>query len=113
MKILSVRTVKNKGQMASVLNLFLGMFVIAALGLFAVEFSRYLLAKDQLQGAVEASALCCQTALSSTGSPNNTDNQATAEQAGLPYSNKILFLVSQSLQPLSYLLPDSRHHNLI
>ena len=77
------RSVKNKGQAAAVLNLFLAVFFIAVLGIFSVELSRYMLARDQLKDCVAAAALCCQTTLASTGAPNNSSNQNAAQQAAL------------------------------
>ena len=77
------RVVQNSGQAASVLNLLLAVFVIVVLGIFSVELSRYMLAKDQLKSSVEAAALCCETALASTGSPDQSIHQSTAENTGL------------------------------
>ncbi len=74
---------RMKGQMASILNLAIAFFVVVAVGLFAFELTRYLLARDELKTNVEVAALSCQTTLASSGDPTSAANQQTAENTAL------------------------------
>jgi hypothetical protein len=89
-------TLKNKGQAASVFSLLFA-FAVLMIGFMAVEISRYCLACDQLKGILEATALCCQTSLQSTGNANDLGNESVAQQLAL----KILQQNSILGQPLS------------
>ncbi len=82
MRLRSALNTRKTGMAASVLNALFASIVIM-IGLFSTELSRYLLARDQLRGALEAAVLSCQTTLASTGAPTNSNNQTTAMQAGL------------------------------
>ena len=61
----------SKGQMATIMNAVIGVFVILVIGLFAFELTRYLLAQDELKTNVEVAALSCQTTLASSGDPTS------------------------------------------
>ncbi len=81
-RISKIKSIRAKGIAGSVLNLLFALAVMTV-GLFSVELNRYLLARDQLKGDLEAAALCCQTTLTSTGTPATTSSQTAAQQAGL------------------------------
>ncbi len=83
MKHILSRLYETKGQLATVLNLFLAVFLVLAIGLFSFELSRYFLARDELKTNVEAAALCCETALVSSGNPSDSTNQTNAQNAAL------------------------------
>lgn len=48
------------------------------IAMFCCELSRYFLARDELKANTEAAALCCETALVSSGNPLDTTNQTNA-----------------------------------
>jgi len=77
------RSMRIKGQAATLLNLILAIFLVLVLGFFSVELNRYFLATQQLKADVEAAALCAEVTLASTGNPDDINNQNTAEQAAL------------------------------
>src|ERR1700722_401846 len=54
-----------------------------AIAMFCFELSRYFLSRDQLKTNTEAAALCCETALVSSGDPSNAANQTTAVNTAL------------------------------
>ncbi len=83
MKLAQMKLARSNGQMVSVLNLLLAVFVVFLIGLTAFELSRYFLARDELKTNVEVAALSCQTALVSSGDPTDPNNQAAAQAAGL------------------------------
>lgn len=69
--------------MAAVFNLVLAVFLIMVIALFCCELSRYFLARDELKTNTEAAALCCETALVSSGDPLNPTNQQNAVNTAL------------------------------
>lgn len=65
------------------MNLVVAFIVVLAVGLFAFELTRYLLARDELKTNVEVAALSCQTTLASSGDPTSADNQNNAKNTAL------------------------------
>ncbi len=80
--IKTTQAIKTKGIVGSALNLLLA-FIVLIVGLFSIELSRYMLARDQLKCDLEAAVLCSQTTLASTGTPTNSRSQTTAINTGL------------------------------
>jgi len=78
----TTQAIKTKGIVGSVLSLLLA-FIVIIVGLFSIELSRYMLARDQLKSDLEAAVLCSQTTLASTGTPTNSSSQITAISSGL------------------------------
>lgn len=68
---------KKQGQLAFYAAALISLIVLI-LGLFAYEVSEYCLARGQLQTAVEASALACETTLASSGTPNSQNSLSNA-----------------------------------
>lgn len=83
MSLLKTNQKGRKGQLATIMNLIIAVFVVGAIGVFVFELTRYLLAHDELKTNVEVAALCCQTTLASSGDPTSSTNQQAAETAGL------------------------------
>jgi hypothetical protein len=83
MNLLKNRLNEQKGQLATVMNLIIAVFVVGVIGLFAFELTRYLLARDELKTNVEVAALSCQTTLASSGDPTNDTNQQNAMNSAL------------------------------
>jgi Flp pilus assembly protein TadG len=71
---------KQQGQLAFYASALIALIVLI-LGLFAYEVSEYCLAREQLQTAVEASALACETTLASSGVASSQDSQNNAFSA--------------------------------
>jgi hypothetical protein len=70
------------GQVATALNLFIGLFIVGALAIFAFEMSRIMLAREQLKACVDIAALAGEaTLLSSTQSFSTA--QLNAKQTAL------------------------------
>ena len=63
----------SRGQAATVLNLFIALFVVLALGCLSFEYSRYMLARDELKTCVDIAALTAQTAFESLGCPGDQE----------------------------------------
>jgi hypothetical protein len=86
---MKIRT--KRGQLAFYASALISLIVLI-LGLFAYEVSEYCLAREQLQTAVEASALACETTLASSGiaSSQNSQNNAFGAAAHVFQLNSIL-----------------------
>jgi len=82
-KLIFKRIREKKGQLAAVLNLFLAVGAVMLIAGLCFEMSRYFLARDQLKTNTEAAALCCETALVSSGDPSNATNQTSAVSTAL------------------------------
>jgi hypothetical protein len=88
---------KPKGQVAISLNLAITVFVVGSLGLVAFEFSRILLARDQLKHCLELSALAGGATMASTSlNTNAAQQEATTVATNILKMNSIL---GQNLSP--------------
>lgn len=77
------RTVRQpSGQVATALNIFLGLLVIGVLAVFAWETSRILLAREQLKSCVDIAALSGEASLLSNRQ-TGTGAQTTAKQTAI------------------------------
>jgi hypothetical protein len=83
MNLSEINVKGSKGQLATIMNLIIAVFVVGAIGIFAFELTRYFLARDELKTNVEVAALSCQTTLASSGDPTSATNQSTAETTAL------------------------------
>jgi Flp pilus assembly protein TadG len=72
----------KRGQAAMALNVVIAIFVVGSLGIAAYEFSRLMLARDQLKHCVELAALAGATTLAST-SQTGVAAQNSAKQVAL------------------------------
>ena len=83
MKLILSRIKKTEGQAAAALNLILGVCAVGLIAVFCFELSRYFLSRDELKSNTEAAALCCETALVTSGDPTNSSNQTNAVNTAL------------------------------
>lgn len=81
----------RQGQVATALNLFIGLLIIGALAIFSFELSRILLAREQLKSCVDIAALAGEaTLLSSTQSFATAQSNAKATALNMFKRNSIL-----------------------
>ena len=81
----------RQGQVATALNLFIGLLIVGALAIFSFELSRILLAREQLKSCVDIAALAGEaTLLSSTQSFATAQSNAKATALNMFKRNSIL-----------------------
>jgi len=81
----------DQGQVATALNLFIGLLIVGALAVFAFELSRILLAREQLKSCVDIAALAGEaTLLSSTQSFATAQSNAKQTALNMFRRNSIL-----------------------
>lgn len=85
------RVRRKHGQVATALNLFLGLLIVGALAIFSFELSRILLAREQLKSCVDIAALSGEaTLLSSTQSFAAAQSNAKQTALNMFRRNSIL-----------------------
>src|SRR5579883_2904603 len=78
----SRRKTREIGQIATALNLFIGLMIVGVLAIFAYELSRILLVREQLKTCVDIAALSGEGTLLSSTQPFTTA-QSEAQQTAL------------------------------
>lgn len=72
-----------RGQVATALNLFIGLLIVGALAIFSFELSRILLAREQLKSCVDIAALAGEATLLSSTEPDHVLAQNNAKLTAL------------------------------